>query len=327
MRDTASINRRTFAIGAGAFGLGLCGAARGAAYPQQRVAMIVPFPAGTAVDVVGRFIASKLGQQWNQPVTVENRAGGDGVIGTRAVKQAPADGQTILFTGPPFLFAPLFNPDAGYDPFQDFVPAARVTAPVYMLAANPSSPFQSFRDMVDAARRGGTRLDVGTAGSHSAATVAGMAKAAGVEVNIVHYKATGQLINDGIAGHVPLVLSALGSLSALTREKKLRALAVSGPRRSIVAPDVPTAMEAGATGFSVVSWNGAFVRTGTPETTVKAIGDGIRKATADADFLEFCRVQGLEPAFEAGPQWAKDLPGERSYLADLMRQSGVVQAK
>jgi len=327
MPSTASTNRRTFAIGAGAFGLGLGAAARGAAYPQQRVAMIVPFPAGTAVDAVARFLASKLGQQWNQPVTVEDRAGGDGVIGTRAVKMAPADGHTILFTGPPFLFAPLFNPDAGYDPFQDFVPAARATAPVYMLAANPSSPFQSFRDVVDAARRTGAKVDVGTAGSHSAATVAGMAKAAGVEVNIVHYKTTGQLINDGIAGHVPLVLHALGALNALTRERKLRPLAVSGPKRSIIAPEVPTAMEAGATGFSVVSWNGAFVRTGTPDSIVAAIGEGIRKATQDADFLEFCRLQGLEPAFENGAQWARELPAERSYLAGLMRQSGVVQAK
>jgi len=325
MPSTASLNRRAFAIGASAFGLG--GMARAATYPQQRVAMIVPFPAGTAVDVVGRFIASKLGQQWNQAVTVENRAGADGVIGTRAVKLAPADGQTILYTGPPFLFASLFSPDAGYDPFQDFVPAARVTAPVYMLAANPSTPFNSFKDMVEAARRRGTKLDVGTAGSHSAATVSGMAKAAGIDVNIVHYKATGQLINDGIAGHVPLVLSALGSLNPLTREQKLRALAVSGPKRSIIAPEVPTAMEAGATGFSVVSWNGAFVRTGTPESVVVAITEGIRKATHEPDFLEFCRVQGLEPAFEDGKQWGKDLPAERTYLAELMKQSGVLQGK
>lgn len=196
-----------------------------------------------------------------------------------------------------------------------------------MLAANPSTPYNSFREMADAATRHGAKLDVGIAGSHSAAAASGMAKAAGFEVNIVKYKNTGQLISDGIAGHVPLVLSALGSLNTLARAGKLKALAVSGSKRSIIAPEVPTAMEAGAKGFALTSWNGAFVRTGTSDAIVAGITAGIRKATSDDDFLKFCHLQGLEPAFENGAQWARELPAERTYLAELLRQSGILQAR
>lgn len=322
MHSSNPLNRRAFALAAGAFGMGLAGVGRAAAFPQQRVAMIVPFSAGTAVDVVARFLAAKLAQQWNQPVFVENRVGGDGVIGTKAVKAAPEDGHTILYTGPPFLFAPDINTAAGYDPLKDFKPVARVTAPVYMLAATMNAPYNTFQEFVAAARRSGARLDVGTVGMHSTATVSGMAKAAGAEINIVNYKTTAQLISDGIAGHVPLVLSALGSLAQLTRDGKLKALATSGPKRSVVTPEVPTAMEGGATGFSVVSWNGAFVRTGTPDATVAAIAGAIRKATSEPDFLAFCKVQGLEPAFEDGKIWAQDLLSEKTSLSELLRQSG-----
>lgn len=327
MHSGNRITRRSFMLAAGALGLALAGAAQAATFPQRPVAMIVPFPAGTAVDVVARFLATRLTQQWSQPVYVENRVGADGLIGTVAAKMAPADGHTILYSGPPFLFVPDLNPQADYDPLKDFRPVARVTAPVYMLAATRNEPYGTFQEMVETARRTGGQLDIGTAGAHGTATAAGMARAAGVDVNIINYKTTAQLISDSIAGHVPMVLSALGSLNALTHNGSLKALAVSGPQRSIIAPEVPTAMEAGAKDFSVVSWNGAFVRTGTPDAAVDAIAQAIHKATLGQDFIEFCRAQGLEPAFEDGKAWLEALPAERTYLNGLLRQSGLLAAK
>lgn len=237
---------------------------------------------------------------------------------------APQDGHTILFTAPTFLFVPYLNTDAGYAPLQDFVPAARIVIPTYLLAASPLAPFKSFRELADLGKRGGAKVNLGVAGSHSAAAASGMAKAAGFEVNIVHYKTNGQMINDAIGGHIPLVLASLSTLNNLARDGRLRALAVSGATRSIVAPEVPTAMESGAKGFAVTSWTGAFVRSGTPDAIIAAITAGIRKATSEDDFLKFCHLQGIEPAFEAGSQWAKELPREQTYLAELLRQSGIL---
>ena len=225
--------------------------------------MIVPFPAGTAVDVVARFLATRLTQQWNQSVYVENRVGADGLIGTVAARMAPADGHTILYTGPPFLFVPDLNPQADYDPLEGFSAGRTRDRAGLHAGGDQERALQHLPG--DGGNGKAHRRPAGCRHCRRARHRhgRGMARAAGVDINIINYKTTAQLISDSIAGHVPMVLSALGSLNTLTHNGSLKALAVSGPQRSIIAPEVPTAMEAGAKDFSVVSWNGAFVRTGT----------------------------------------------------------------
>ncbi|PAX93960.1 hypothetical protein CKW47_13435, partial [Bordetella pertussis] len=269
--------------------------AQPAAYPAHRVTLLVPYTAGTAADAVARFIAAKLTALWGTTVLVENKAGADGVVGTRAVLQAPADGHMVLFTGPPFLYNTEMLQTAPYVPLRDFQPVARVSSAMWLFAAGRQAPFANLAELIALDKRQGRAADIAVSGlgRHGGGDRAQERHRA--RLNIVPYTSTSPSHHRrrrrpcrrrgpaAIAGVAPLVRSGM-----------LNALGVSGPTRSLAVPEIPTLAEAGAPGFGFVSWNAAFVRSGTPEAAIARLAEGMGAVAASAEFREFAREQGVE---------------------------------
>ncbi|CFE02683.1 putattive exported protein [Bordetella pertussis] len=150
--------------------LGAVARAQPAAYPAHRVTLLVPYTAGTAADAVARFIAAKLTALWGTTVLVENKAGADGVVGTRAVLQAPADGHMVLFTGPPFLYNTEMLQTAPYVPLRDFQPVARVSSAMWLFAAGRQAPFANLAELIALDKRQGRAADIAVSGRPSPAS-------------------------------------------------------------------------------------------------------------------------------------------------------------
>lgn len=301
--------------------------AQKAAFPAQRVTLLVPYTAGTAADAVARFIAAKLTSLWGVAVLVENKAGADGVVGTRAVLQTPADGHTVLFTGPPFLYNTEMLDSPPYTPLRDFQPVARCSSAMWLFAASKRAPFSSLPELIELNRRQGSAVDIAISGSAAMAVAIALKSATGVRLNIVPYTSTSQAITDAAAGHVDVVAAAIAGVAPLVRADKLNALGVSGPTRSLAVPEIPTLAEAGAAGFGFVSWNAAFVRSGTPQAAITALANGIRTVTISAEFREFAREQGVEPAFMGPEAWPAEASAEQARWSALLREAGFIKPK
>lgn len=301
--------------------------AQKAGFPAQRVTLLVPYTAGTAADAVARFIAARLTGLWGITVMVENKAGADGVVGTRAVLQAPADGHTVLFTGPPFLYNTEMLDSPPYVPLRDFQPVARCSSAMWLFAAGKHAPFSSLRELIELNRREGGSVDIAVSGSAAMAVATALKSATGVRFNIVPYTSTSQAITDAAAGHVDAVSAAIAGVAPLVRAGKLNALGVSGPTRSLAVPEIPTLAEAGATGFGFVSWNAAFVHSGTPLATIAALADGMRAVTTSAEFRDFAREQGVEPSFMGPDAWPAEAAAEQARWSALLREAGFIKPK
>lgn len=301
--------------------------ARPTAFPEHRVTLLVPYTAGTAADAVARYIAAKMTSLWNTTVMVENKAGADGVVGTRAVQQAPADGHTVLFTGPPFLYNTDMLDAPPYTPLRDFLPVARCSSAMWLFAAGKNAPFSDLRGLIDLGRRQSDGIAIAVSGSAAMAVATALKAAIGVRFNIVPYTSTSQAITDAAAGHVDAVAAAIAGVAPLVRAGRLNALGVSGPTRSLAVPEIPTLAEAGAPGFGFVSWNAAFVRSGTPDAAIATLAEGLRAVTASADFRDFAREQGVEPAFLGPDAWPAEAAAEQARWSALLREAGLIKPK
>ncbi|WP_279379449.1 tripartite tricarboxylate transporter substrate-binding protein [Bordetella bronchiseptica] len=197
--------------------LGAVARAQPAAYPAHRVTLLVPYTAGTAADAVARFIAAKLTALWGTTVLVENKAGADGVVGTRAVLQAPADGHMVLFTGPPFLYNTEMLQTAPYVPLRDFQPVARVSSAMWLFAAGRQAPFANLAELIALDKRQGRAADIAVSGSAAMAVATALKNATGARLNIVPYTSTSQAITDAAAGHVDAVAAAIAGVAPLVR--------------------------------------------------------------------------------------------------------------
>lgn len=271
--------------------LGAVARAQPAAYPAHRVTLLVPYTAGTAADAVARFIAAKLTALWGTTVLVENKAGADGVVGTRAVLQAPADGHMVLFTGPPFLYNTEMLQTAPYVPLRDFQPVARVSSAMWLFAAGRQAPFANLAELIALDKRQGRAADIAVSGSAAMAVATALKNATGARLNIVPYTSTSQAITDAAAGHVDAVA------------------------------------EAGAPGFGFVSWNAAFVRSGTPEAAIARLAEGMGAVAASAEFREFAREQGVEPAFMGPDAWPAEAADQQARWSGLLREAGLIKPK
>lgn len=294
-------------------------------FPQRRVTLLVPFTVGTAADAVARFLAARLSVQWGVPVIVENKAGADGVVGTKAVQLAPADGHTVLFTGPPFLYNTETMDAPPYVPLQDFRPVARVSSAMWMVAASQGTAFHNLQELIAVAKKSRAEIDVAVSGSTATAVVTALGATTGIRFKPIPYISTAQAISDTAAGHVALVVASIPGIAPLVRAGRLKGLGVSGMQRSISVPEIPTLAEAGARGYGIVSWNAAFVRAGTPEGSVAVLADGLRSVASADDFKAFAREQGVEPAFMGPAAWGQEAAAERSRWIGLLSEAGLLK--
>ena len=255
--------------------LGLIAAATAAAqvYPERAVRIIVAYPAGGGIDVLGRQLADRLAPQWGQPVVVENRPGGSTIPATELVAKTPADGHTILLTTDstfsinPHLFAKLPYSD------RDFVPVTQLILLQQLLLAHPSVPAGNVQELVALARAKPGTLNYGSYGSGSQPHLAAETLKSKAGVHMVHipYKGISFAVPAAIAGEIQLTFSGIASSQAHVKGGRLKALGIGGPARSPLMPAVPTFAEQGYPEVETHAWFGLFVPAGTPRAAVDRI--------------------------------------------------------
>jgi tripartite-type tricarboxylate transporter receptor subunit TctC len=264
-------------------------------YPTRAVRMIISFPPGGALDVVGRPVAQKLAEAFKQPVVVENRGGAGGTIGSEWVaKQAP-DGHVILLTaGTSHGTGSSFYANLPYDPIRDFVAIAAAVEVVVALAAHPSGP-SSVADLIQQAKANPGKLSYGSSGIGSPMHLAGELLRESARIDIVHvpYKGAGPAITDLLGGQIPLAFVSLASVMGHVKAGKLKALAVVEPRRYQGMPEIPTIKETVPSYDMFTSWLGFFAPAGTPAPIVARLNAEINRALADPELGAQLEARGL----------------------------------
>ena len=293
-----------------------------AEWPERALRFLEPYAPGTALDAQVRHIANELGPKLNVPIVVEHKAGANGLIGTDAAAKAEPDGYTFLFTGPGHYTNEFLMTRITYDPLKDFKTVARLASPMLALVVPASSPFNSLPELLAAARKDPGKLTYASGGSGSAShlATADLLKKAKVEVLHVPYKTQAQAMTDTTSGQVDFTLTAIPTAVAQLKAGRLKALAVTGSKRSATLPDLPTVAESGIEGYSFASFSGVFAPAATPDDIVRKfsalLADEVRKPA----FVEMTRVQGIDIDFADWKSW--DPGAERRTWQELVVTSG-----
>jgi tripartite-type tricarboxylate transporter receptor subunit TctC len=266
--------------------------AHGAGYPERTITVIVPFPAGGASDTTARLVVPKLGERLGQTAIIDNRAGANGALGATAVKQARADGYTLL-VGSIGVYAinPALFKDLKYDPQKDFDLLSLLVRTPNVLVANPEFPVKSVRDLIEHLKKNPGKVTFASSGAGSSdhLTAALFWQKTGTTGLHVPYRGGGPAINDLIGGHASVSFQNLGSIAQHVRSGKLKALAVTSDKRVAALPDVPTMAEAGVPDLQVFSWQAAAAPKGLPADV---------KARLETEFAAAARDPGSKAKFE-----------------------------
>jgi tripartite-type tricarboxylate transporter receptor subunit TctC len=292
-------------------------------HPTAPVRIIVPFPAGGAADFTARIVAQKLSEAWRQTVVVENQAGANGNVGAAFVSRATPDGTTLLISSPGVFTTNRFLYKAiPYDPDKDLVPVSLVIMAPNVLVKNADFPAANLEALIARARSNPGQLQYASQGTGSTAHLSGalMAQTAGIAMVHVPYRGDAPALNDVIAGHVPIMWNTLGSVLPHVRAGKLKALAVGTSDRLPVLPDVPTAREAGLSGFESVTWFAMAAPAGTPDAMVRVISQSVAQALKE---------DGVQSRLaEIGVQGIGSSPAEmRDYVAAELKKWRIVIEK
>jgi tripartite-type tricarboxylate transporter receptor subunit TctC len=307
--------------------LGAWALATGAAaqYPERPIRLIVPQAAGSATDNVARILGVELAKQIGQPIVVENRPGGALTIGIDAVAKAPPDGYTIGM-GPIGALAITRHMVAKlpYDIERDLQPISVVTKGHLLLAVSPTLAIYSVPELIDFARKNPGKLLNASSSNGSPGHVGGelFKYMTGTEIVHVPYKGGAMAINDLIAGHVYLMFESLNSISPHARSGKVRALAVSGARRSPGFPDLPTVAEAGVPGYEAGTWSGVIAPAGVPRPVVEKLNAAINRAIDSPTFRERFAIIGDEPAGGTPEDFALLIKNDSAKWAEVIKRSG-----
>ena len=296
-----------------------------AQYPERPVRLIVPQAAGSATDTVARILAAEIQGPFGQTVVVEDRPGGALTIGLDLVAKSAPDGYTIGM-GPVGALAITRHMVAKlpYDIERDFQPIALVTRGHLLLAVSPSLPVNSVEELIEYAKKNPGKLMNASSSNGSPGHVGGELFKYMTGTDIVHvpYKGGAMAINDLIAGHVQVMFESLNSISTFARSGKVHALAVSGAKRSVGFPDLPTIAEAGVPGYDAGTWTGVIGPARLPRPVVDKLNASINRAIASPAFLARFAQIGDEPAGGTPEDFAETIRRDSAKWAEVVKRSG-----
>ena len=297
----------------------------GGVYPSRPVRLIVPFAPGGSNDIIARLLGQKLTDSLQQAVVIDNRPGASGILGTDIAAKAPPDGYTLLVMSLTLTVNPSLFRKLPYNTEKDLTPVTLVASAPLMLVVHPSVPAKSVQELLSHARAYPGKLNFGSGGPGSTPHLAGemFKMLGGVQMTHVPYKGGGPALTDLVGGQIQVMLENIPSTLPFARSGKLRALAVSGLKRSALASDLPTLDEAGLKGYEIVGWNGLFVPARTPWNIVTHLHRQTVQALAQPDTKERLAALGAEGVGNSPEEFQAFVRAEMTKWAMVVKQAGM----
>jgi tripartite-type tricarboxylate transporter receptor subunit TctC len=276
----------------------LAGAATAQEFPSRSVRLIAPFPPGGAVDIIARAMGPPLSRALGQNVIVENRPGGNTVIGAELVFRAPADGHTVFLMAQSYTVNSIVRSKLPYDTFKDFTGVTRLASNPLVVSVHPSVPGRNIKELVSLARSRPGELNYATASLLGGQRLAMelFKEAAKIDVIAIAYGGGAPAATAVIGGHTTILVANIAETVPFAAAGKLRALAVTSLTRSDLLPKIPSIAESGYPGFEALNWFGAVVRSATPKSTIQRLNLEITKALESPEARGVLTKQGLAPA-------------------------------
>jgi len=303
-----------------------CAAAAPAAaqtWPARVVRIIVPFAPGGGVDTVTRFLAQKLTAQIGGSFVVENRAGGGGIVGAEFVAKAAPDGYTLLTSAPEFSVNPGVRAKLPYDPFKDFAYISQLTSGQFLLASHPSVPVTTIRQLIALAKTRPGQLNYGSSGAGSINHLAGelLQSMAGIRWTHVPFKGAGPNLVALMGGEIDFAFASTTALLDQARSGRIRAIAVTGPKRFGELPQVPTIAESGVPGYNVTGWYGFYAPAGTSADIVRRLYAEAGRALNSPEVKEKLVKTGNEPVVSSPEEFTAFMRAEIAKWAKVAKES------
>jgi len=294
------------------------------AYPTRPMHIIVLFPPGGSNDIIARLIGPKLTEAWGQPVIVDNRPGGSGVIGTMELVKAPPDGHTMLVASSGLVIAPMMA-KVPYDVIRDFAPVATICLTDNVVVIGPAVPANNLREFIALAKANPGKLNFGSSGTGSSLHLAAelFVQTAGIKMQHVPYKGAMPVITDLMGGQVQMFVAPPIVVLPYVSSGRLKALAVSGKARNAALPQVPTFAEAGLPGLKIGGWQGLFVPAATPRAIVDKLAAEIGRIVVSPDINKTLVSQGYLPLVSTPVQFAAMVKEDMVKYANIIKTANI----
>ena len=316
-------NLRTFVLGVFlSLNLGLAGAA----YPDRPIRLVVAYPPGGGTDIIARLIAPQLSKKLGQPISIENRGGASGNIGTEVVANAAPNGYTLLMgnIAPNAINVSIFK-KLPFNPERDFLPISLVAITPNILVANIDLPVKSVADLLALAKASPGKINYPSAGSGTSSHLAGVLFGSMASVNMIHvpYKGGGLAMNDLLGGQVDIYFATMPAAMPFVKAGKLRPLAVTSERQSLAMPGLPTISESGLSGYSATTWYGLYAPKGTPSEIIDQLNRATVEVLKNPEFREQLIQRGFEPAGNSPKEFANFISAEINKWAKVVHLAGI----
>ena len=301
------------------------GLAQAQNYPSKPVRLIVPFAAGGSTDVIARILAPKLSEVWGQQVIVDNRPGGNTVIGTDIVAKSPPDGHVLLVTPAPFTVVPSVLTKLPYDPAKDFEPITLINTTPMGFVVHPGVPAKNLKELIALAKARPGQMNFGSSGSGGVPHLSGelLNTMAGLKIIHVPYKGNAPALADLVGGHVDMAFNGLTSVMAFIKSGRLRVLGVTSLARTAALPDVPTFDEQGLKGFQAVAWNGLTAPARTPKEAIVRIQEASARIIKSPELAEQLKRDGSDPVGSTTAEFTAHLRDEVVKWKKVLDRAGI----
>lgn len=294
-------------------------------YPSKPIRFIAGFPAGGPSDIVTRALAKRMAEMMGQPVVVENRSGAGGHIAAEALVRSAPDGYTVLLAGSFVTIGPSLNPKLPYDPVKDLAPISLVALNQYVLVTHPAVPARNVKELVRLAKSHPGKLNYGSSGVGAPPHLATELFKTMAQIDAVHvpYKGATPALADLVGGHLDFYIGGISGVLPQVKSGKVRALGVTGSKRSSQLPEIPTIAEAGLPGYEVVTWFGVVAPADTPKDVIGKLNGVLAKVVGEPEMKGYLVAQGLEPATSTPEQFGQLIRSEIPKFAKIIKAAGI----
>jgi tripartite-type tricarboxylate transporter receptor subunit TctC len=301
-------------------------ASAAAAFPSKPVKIIVAFPPGGGTDIVARLVGARLTEVWGQAVVVENRAGASGTIGTEMAARADADGHTLFMATMGNMTANQhLYPKMAVDPLRAFAPITKVVDVHFVFVANPSLPANNVKQLIELAKKRPGEIPYSSSGPGGAPHLAMelFKRQAGVDLAHIPYKGSGPGMNDLLGGRVMLTMDSLLQSLPHIKAGRLKALAVLGPKRSALLPEVPTVAESGLPGYALTNWFGLVAPAATPGEVVLKLNADVTKILKEEEIRRRITEMGADVVGNSAEEFGAAMRAESAQWAEIIKSANI----